>query len=201
HTDYVTIESQANETLVNQEEIEHTIQRGLVETAKITNAWIITNGVNNTMNKLVGKRLREDDSANVPCFGLCSWRAAAGHGQLQTMQGESIPSTQANGEAPILEEGRARKGDRRQESSYWFPTKNSRVFKLPNGWESIIKNRQNIEDELSCELKSKVVGYDRWNKFYNNIPIVQLLLGGDFATLRTICHLLENDTWIVVVQV
>ena len=37
--------------------------------------------------------------------------------------------------------------------------------------------------------------------FDNDIPIVMLLLGGDFTTLITMCKGLENGTPVVVVRV
>jgi hypothetical protein len=37
--------------------------------------------------------------------------------------------------------------------------------------------------------------------FDNDIPVVMLLLGGDFMTLATICKGLENGTPVVVVRV
>ncbi|CAM4824445.1 unnamed protein product, partial [Rotaria magnacalcarata] len=68
----------------------------------------------------------------------------------------------------------------------------------PNDWESIIRKRHDIENELSCALKSTVLGYNQWTVFDDDIPIVALLLGGNVTTLRAIYDLANNNELIVV---
>ncbi|CAF3202129.1 unnamed protein product, partial [Rotaria sp. Silwood2] len=106
-TDYLNIQNSPCETFKLEGELVRAIQHGLVETIKITNAWIITNGINNVINRLLGEGLRDD-----------------------------------------------------------------------------------------------VIGYDvPCIEYWNNIPKVVLLLGGNFTTLRALLGYLDNQTPIVVVRV
>ncbi|CAF3981115.1 unnamed protein product, partial [Rotaria sp. Silwood2] len=73
-TDYRNIQGPPDETLDLEGVKGRAIQHGLVETAKITNAWIITNGIYNVMNRLVGEGLCDDVFGDdIPCIGLCNW--------------------------------------------------------------------------------------------------------------------------------
>ncbi|CAF1190358.1 unnamed protein product [Rotaria sordida] len=105
-TDNVNIKKRVDDNSDINNETKHAIQRGLVETAKITNAWVMTNGIDHAMNRLIGEELRSNAS----------------------------------------------------------------------------------QDDIPCIA------------FYN-IPIVILLLGGDFTTLRALSRYLQNGTPVVVVEV
>ncbi|CAF4650557.1 unnamed protein product [Rotaria socialis] len=72
---------------------------------------------------------------------------------------------------------------------------------IPSEWKIGITIRQDIEDSLDSILKSEMVGYDRWNKFGNDIPTVLLLLGGNITTLEALYYRKFRDrTPIVVVR-
>ncbi|CAF1088944.1 unnamed protein product [Rotaria sordida] len=134
----VGVEIQVNETLANQEEIKRAIQRGLVETAKITNAWVMTNGINHAMNRLIGKGLRTDVSEDdIPCIGLCTWPCSQGHCQLQKKEIKLAHSTQSSDEAHDPEMGRAKHDNKRQESLSWFAKKIRQISKTSTTTNSI----------------------------------------------------------------
>ncbi|CAF4769592.1 unnamed protein product [Rotaria socialis] len=120
-------------------------------------------------------------------------------------------STQDSGEASVLEEGHGRHRNKDLQElncdgtniNYNLESNNTHFFLFdhkPNDWESIIRKRHDIENELSCALKSTVLGYNQWTVFDDDIPIVALLLGGNVTTLRAICNHLKNGTPVVVVQ-
>ncbi|CAF3763084.1 unnamed protein product [Rotaria magnacalcarata] len=118
-------------------------------------------------------------------------------------------STQDSGEASVLEEGHGRHRNKDLQElncdgtniNYNLESNNTHFFLFdhkPNDWESIIRKRHDIENELSCALKSTVLGYNQWTVFDDDIPIVALLLGGNVTTLRAIYDLANNNELIVV---
>ncbi|CAF4938035.1 unnamed protein product, partial [Rotaria magnacalcarata] len=73
-TNSVDIKTQIDKKFSIEDNRKQAIQHGLSESIKITSPWVITNGINNDMNSLVGKALNTDTSENdVPCIGLCDW--------------------------------------------------------------------------------------------------------------------------------
>ncbi|CAM4747928.1 unnamed protein product [Rotaria magnacalcarata] len=99
-TDHMNTENHIDNNFVISEEIKRTIQRGLAETAKITDAWIMTNGINHAMNRLVGEGLHDNVSeSDVPCFGFCSYPYSKDRIQLQKMPVEIRHSTRDNDDA------------------------------------------------------------------------------------------------------
>ncbi|CAF5030450.1 unnamed protein product, partial [Rotaria sp. Silwood1] len=64
----------------------------------------------------------------------------------------------------------------------------------------IVKRHGDIEYQLSLNLRSKALGRDEQNGFGDGTPIVALLLGGNFTTLRALCRYLKQGTPVVVVE-
>ncbi|CAF1202132.1 unnamed protein product [Rotaria sordida] len=195
-------------------EIQRAIQRGLVEVAKITNAWVTTNGINHAMNCLVGEALRIDD---IPCIGFCRWPWLQDPCPLQKTEIEPMQSIPRSDEAHAIEMGCSRallvsneqppvyihKND--QDNTNYNIEPNHTHFLLfdhnSSDLDAIIKWHHDIEDELSRELKLSVLNNDKRNGFDNHIPIVVLLFGGNFTTLRALCRYLKTGTPVVVVRV
>ncbi|CAF4234300.1 unnamed protein product, partial [Rotaria sp. Silwood2] len=192
-TDYLNIQNSPCETFKLEGELVRAIQHGLVETIKITNAWIITNGINNVINRLVGEGLRDDVIGyDVPCIGLCNWSYEESHNQLVELlpltqnSNEASHSIQSTDEAGNLEEGRASQNNEIEEPLSWLSQKCPQIFN--SGVTASCLNA-----DTTTELIPLV-------KYWNNIPKVVLLLGGNFTTLRALLGYLDNQTPIVVVR-
>ncbi|CAF3285943.1 unnamed protein product [Rotaria sp. Silwood2] len=192
-TDYLNIQNSPCETFKLEGELVRAIQHGLVETIKITNAWIITNGINNIINRLVGEGLRDDVIGyDVPCIGLCNWSYEESHNQLVELlpltqnSNEASHSIQSTDEAGNLEEGRASQDNEIEEPSSWLSQKCPRIF-----------NSGVTASCLNADTTNELIPLV---KYWNNIPKVVLLLGGNFTTLRALLGYLDNQTPIVVVR-
>ncbi|CAF2074411.1 unnamed protein product, partial [Rotaria magnacalcarata] len=129
-TNSVYTKTQIDKKFSIRDDRKQAILHGLSESIKITSPWVITSGINNDMNRLVGKALNTDTSENyVPCIGLCDWPRGKDLGPLEIMQVESTHSTRDSGEALDCEMGCARQGgNRRQKSSSCFGRKLRRAF-------------------------------------------------------------------------
>ncbi|CAF2244556.1 unnamed protein product, partial [Rotaria magnacalcarata] len=113
-----------------RKETKQAILHGLSESIKITSPWVITNGINNDMNRLVGEALNTNISENyVPCIGLCDWPRGKDLGQPQMIPPKSAHSTHDSDESLDSEMGYPRQaGNRQQESSSCFTRKIRRAF-------------------------------------------------------------------------
>ncbi|CAF4471570.1 unnamed protein product, partial [Rotaria magnacalcarata] len=99
-TNSVYTKTQIDKKFSIRDDRKQAILHGLSESIKITSPWVITSGINNDMNRLVGKALNTDTSENyVPCIGLCDWPRGKDLGPLEIMQVESTHSTRDSGEA------------------------------------------------------------------------------------------------------
>ncbi|CAF1071266.1 unnamed protein product [Rotaria sordida] len=151
-TDDINTGNQADKNSDKQKETKRAIQRGLVETAKKTNAWVMTNGIDHAMNRLVEEGLRSNASQDdIPCIGLCNWPCETKH---------------------AIQRGLVE------------------TAKITNAW--VMTN--GIDHAMN-----RLVG-EGLHTFYNNIPIVILLLGGGFTTLHALSRYLKGGTPVVVVK-
>ncbi|CAF1026030.1 unnamed protein product [Adineta steineri] len=199
-----------------QVETEHAIQRGLSATAMITHPWITTSCINQDMIRLVGNALHSDMcGVDVPCISFCNWKYVADHQQLE--KNSVVTSTlhdtrfafddEDNRRRSIHEYQLITKRNYENRNSGWHLDPNHTHFLLfddgTNDVKNVLLKRQEIEHEFSISraLKSPVGGYQpKHTRFDNDIPIVMLLLGGDFTTLTAICKSLENGTPLVVAR-
>ncbi|CAF5209830.1 unnamed protein product, partial [Rotaria magnacalcarata] len=129
-TNSVDTKTQIDKKFSIRDDRKKAIRRGLSESIKITSPWVITNGINNDMNRLVGKALNTDTSENdVPCIGLCDWPRGKDLGQPQMIPPKSAHSTHDSDESLDSEMGYPRQaGNRQQESSSCFTRKIRRAF-------------------------------------------------------------------------
>nr|ACD54609.1 transient receptor potential cation channel protein-like protein [Adineta vaga] len=182
-----------------QIETEHAIQH----------PWVTTSCNKQDVIKLVGNALHRDMcGADVPCISFCNWKSVADHSQLE--KGKTLIShlfdtrfvmnDRSSGPRFIHEYQLTKNNDNETSISGWHLDPNHTHFLLFDDGSNDVKNmllkRQEIEHEFSISkaLKSPV------NVFDNDIPIVMLLLGGNFTTLIAICQGLENGTPVVVVR-
>ncbi|UJR11064.1 hypothetical protein I4U23_015247 [Adineta vaga] len=199
-----------------QIETEHAIQRGLTALATITHPWVTTSCNKQDMIKLVGNALHRDMcGADVPCISFCNWKSVADHSQLE--KGKTLIShlfdtrfvmnDRSSGPRFIHEYQLTKNNDNETSISGWHLDPNHTHFLLFDDGSNDVKNmllkRQEIEHEFSISkaLKSPVNGYQPMSTIFDNdIPIVMILLGGNFTTLIAICQGLENGTPVVVVR-
>ncbi|CAF1045134.1 unnamed protein product [Rotaria sordida] len=76
-----------------QAETERAIQRGLTDTARITQPWVTTSCTNQDVIKLIGNALHRDIcGSDVPCLGFCSWNYVPGDQQpIEQTTTKSMP--------------------------------------------------------------------------------------------------------------
>ncbi|CAF0790531.1 unnamed protein product [Adineta steineri] len=144
------------------------------------------------MIKLVGTTLQTDAvETDVPCIGFCNWKriSASSHGKPNNNQ-RPIQHDQMN--ITSID-------DCELESNHThFVLFDHEIDNV----ESIQLKRGEIERQLSKTLlENKTINDDNHSKsvFRNTVPIVTLLLGGNFTTLNVICEGLKNETPVVAV--
>ncbi|CAF3795939.1 unnamed protein product [Adineta steineri] len=144
------------------------------------------------MIKLVGTTLQTDAvETDVPCIGFCNWKriSATNHGKPNNNQ-RPIQHDQIN--ITSID-------DCELESNHThFVLFDHEIDNV----ENIQLKRGEIERQLSKTLlENKTINDDNHSKsvFRNTVPIVTLLLGGNFTTLNVICEGLKNETPVVAV--
>ncbi|CAF0727747.1 unnamed protein product [Adineta steineri] len=196
-----------------QTETERAVQNGLTAMAKITRPWITTSCINDDMMKLLGDALHRDVCGrDIPCLGICNWNYASGdellvknfskasiNDEIRSMMGDDYSTVHTYVMMPNLDCNNIVSHRRLQPNHTHFILLNDESKDMKN----MLSKRQEIEHELSINriLKSPIANYPPKNIVSDHdIPIIMLLIAGDFSTLATICKGLAAATPIVVIR-
>ncbi|CAF4581833.1 unnamed protein product [Rotaria socialis] len=196
-----------------QTETERAIQHGLTDTARITHPWVTTSCINQDVIKLLGNALHRDICGrDVPCLGFCSWNYVPG--DHQPVKQSSTTSTfcemrySMDNEHPPIHKYMMTPSancDSLNSQGQLEPS-HTHFFFFDDGSKDVknmLLKRQEVEHELSISkvLRSPISGFQEKNAVSDSdIPIIMLLIGGDFATLAATCKGLAVGTPVVVVR-
>nr|VZI36388.1 unnamed protein product [Spirometra erinaceieuropaei] len=160
---------------------------------KSTDAWLVNDGLNVTFNILIGKALSKvstnyfgDDTEFTPpkTIGVCPWGSIRGRNCLMN---NNIRTNYVEYKASIeTEEG----------TTHSLLPFNSHLIFVDDGYRreevSVAKTgfRAKFEKMISAPAKKNVL----------NVPLVDLVIGGDLATLHEAANAVENDICVLVLK-
>ncbi|CAF1523950.1 unnamed protein product [Adineta ricciae] len=155
---------------------------------KTKNTWVMTNGSNQDIIRLIGSALQNETVENdIPCIGFTSWKHLSNQKETLRRMNTCHSKTVVDSVNCELEPNHTH-----------FILFSDELYDL----EKIPLRRQMIERQLSRTLLHSQINDDHHqskNVFRQSIPIVMLLLGGHLTTLITLCEGLKNETPIVTV--
>ncbi|CAF1184093.1 unnamed protein product, partial [Adineta ricciae] len=191
-----------------QAETEHAIQHGLTETARITQPWVTTSCANQDIMKLLGNALDRDlCGSDIPCLGFCDWKFVSHEQDTPKSMFKQLVYRLDNEYPPIHQYVLTTSTDDERISVKNQLEPNHTHFFFFDAGSNDMKNmflkRQAIEHELSISkvLRSPVPGCLSKNVVSDHdIPIIMLLIGGDFETLNAICEGLTVGTPVIVIR-
>ncbi|KAL7064816.1 hypothetical protein AAHC03_05292 [Spirometra sp. Aus1] len=160
---------------------------------KSTDAWLVNDGLNVTFNILIGKALSKvstnyfgDDTEFTPpkTIGVCPWGSIRGRNCLMN---NNIRTNYVEYKVSIeTEEG----------TTHSLLPFNSHLIFVDDGYRreevSVAKTgfRAKFEKMISAPAKKNVL----------NVPLVDLVIGGDLATLHEAANAVENDICVLVLK-
>ncbi|CAM4803184.1 unnamed protein product [Rotaria magnacalcarata] len=196
-----------------QTETERAIQHGLTDTARMTHPWVTTSCINQDVIKLLGNALHRDICGrDVPCLGFCSWNYVPSDHQPVKQSGTTsmfyeMRYSMDNEHPPIHKYMMTPSANCDSLSSHGqLEPSHTHFFFFDDGSKDVknmLLKRQEVEHELSISkvLRSPIFGFQERNAVSDSdIPIIMLLIGGDFTTLAATCKGLAVGTPVVVVR-
>ncbi|VDN12381.1 unnamed protein product [Dibothriocephalus latus] len=160
---------------------------------KSTDAWLVNNGLNITFNVLIGKELSKvstnyfgDDTEFTPpkTIGVCPWGSIRGRNSLMN----------SNNRTNYVEYNLT--SDNMDNTTHFLLPFNSHLIFVDDGYRrdevTVAKTgfRAKFEKMISAPAQKNVL----------NVPLVDLVIGGDLMTLHEAANAVENDICVLVLQ-
>lgn len=168
-----------DEILTNKGQL--VFQRGLVNAARTTNAWVVTGGLSQSVAALVGRAFAESE---LPLIGIVPWNAVSEHRQLEERPNGSLHQY---GDGPGVSHGADGAVDPALGPQYKLDPYHSHFLMVDDGRPGVGGERK-LRGELERYLCDKDVSGDGIRT-----PMVVLMINGDAETLQWVKDALDDQ--------
>ncbi len=181
-------------TLNVDEEIKKAFKIALMKISKSTDAWIVTDGLDSGVVRLVGDAVAEDlDSENLTLLGIVPWGCVPYRHEL----------IKPNEYGKIVVRSLECMKSKMQKNRYLNKQavhQNTMVQINPNHTHFIFVDDGTV-GQFGSEIKYRAEFRKGLSRYFNLAPMVLLVVEGDLETLKTILSTLRNGSPVLIIAV
>lgn len=180
------------ETFHLKRKLTEAFQKGLIEAAKLTKAWIITGGTNTGVMKLVGEAVRDhllghDQKVNVTIIGIVPWGCISGKNALVNKENSDRGLWPAYIKEPF----------KRERNEATLEPNHSHFLLVDNGTQHNFGTEISLRASIEKAISETKTGRDKDSA---TIPAVCIVLEGGPGTLKTVHSAIKCGTPCVVIK-